>query len=885
MPNEIDILIRVKGDAEQRVQAIVDRLKAGGPACQRLGEIGGAALQLLQRHGANAAVVMGGIGNAAASVGSRINSMLEGAVSRLISTAKWAVLAGAAFAGWQIKQGLAFNSQLEQTNVQLAVLYKSQARANIELARFRAFAKDSAFDLGDIAKAGRVLDEFGLSGEKWLRTAGDVATATGSNILEISRALAQFGSGREEQAARTFTGIGINLRAIQGLKWNERGQLQTPNNEATGILQANLSERFGGMMARGEKTFSGQMRQLMENISIARGKATETLFAGVRDRLQKINEAWDRIMDSPRVREIMGILQRGFDAALQYVDRLAARFTEVFDKTGSIGKALKAVWDTVWPDLKEGAVKFAAWLAEIIKQALLIAWKGFQESSMGTKAALGGAGALMLAPQVMSLLSALPGLTQFGKAAWKLGSSGLGAAGGMIGSRGAALPFGLENLTVTSTGGIIQAGGYASRMGGSGVLGALSGSSGAGAIATVGAVLIPLALAYVAGQAGAWGIGKWGDASSAALGRGDAGWGTRLLSRATGAGIDVDRSNAGARAGIEARAMGQVRREADAEIESKITRALQTGAAAWAQLLQIQERMTAAFDRAGEAIKGYAESYLDKVRTPEQKLAALHADLLEARVSGDKAAADFAGLPLGDDKAKAQAAGLSALDKEADLVYKVLGLEAERLKTIRDQNAAYGEQMSSLSYADRARAYALQKQIGGLTGQALLDATRGMGDQEMRLIQMNPEIKKNLTAASVEEATRMGVLAPTDAAEQDVAKGEAAAKELERKRQQFAPNTPEQMAAVQNKIASDTQAALGELKVKISSDDIKLVISADSTDKANQVIQEMLDKHSESIGAAVAAALKSPEYQAKIQQRIAEALQLEHAGGEAGVPR
>ena len=155
----------------------------------------------------------------------------------------------------------------------------------------------------------------------------------------------------------------------------------------------------------------------------------------------------------------------------------------------------------------------------------------------------------------------------------------------------------------------------------------------------------------------------------------------------------------------------------------------------------------------------------------------------------------------------------------------------------------------------------------------------------MRLIQMNPEIKKNLTAASVEEATRMGVLAPTDAAEQDVAKGEAAAKELERKRQQFAPNTPEQMAAVQNKIASDTQAALGELKVKISSDDIKLVISADSTDKAMAAIQDLLDKHVENIGVAVAAKLKEPEWQARMARVFDEMTAQQNLRGEAGVPK
>jgi len=590
----------------------------------------------------------------------------------------------------------------------------------------------------------------------------------------------------------------------------------------------------------------------------------------------------------------MSILQSGFDSALQYVDRLVARFTEVFDKTGSLGQGLGAVWDSIWPDLKRGAAQFAAWLAGVIKEALLLAWSGFWKASPGAKAAVGGVGALMLAPTVMSTLAALPALGKFGGAALGLGKAGWGAAMAGIGSRGAALGMGIENIVTTSTGGIVSgAGTYSSMAGGSGMLGILSGATSAGTVATIAAVALPLVAAYVVGKIGAWGIGKWGEASSNAMLQGNAGWGTRLLSRVTGAGIDVDRSNAGARAGQDLQGMVQKRNAAWADVEQTITAALQAGAAAWARLLQIQERMTANFERTGKVIQDYAEGYFAKVRTPEQSLDALREKLSGAQAQGTEArlrlnslgdrAGGMSPVAAAEQEAKLKDSGLRALEEEARITYEILGLEAEKLKTIRDQNMAYGEQMANLSYADRARAYALQKQVGGLSGQDLINATRGMSDSEMRLLTMNPEIKKSLSSAFAAEGVSQGLLTPADQAGAMKACEDAAA-ELERKRQAFGPRTPEQMEGAQNRVIKQTQAALGELNVKVTSDDVKLVISADSSDKALEAIQQVMDRHAEDVGNAVSTALKSPAYQDEIQRRTLAELRGEHVNAEAEVP-
>lgn len=100
MANEVDILIRIKGDAETRIDALHKRLLAGGPIAQRFGQMGSTALQLLKQHGADAATVLGGIGNVMSRVGSRMTEVLSGIVGRLTSMVKWAALAGAAFLGF-----------------------------------------------------------------------------------------------------------------------------------------------------------------------------------------------------------------------------------------------------------------------------------------------------------------------------------------------------------------------------------------------------------------------------------------------------------------------------------------------------------------------------------------------------------------------------------------------------------------------------------------------------------------------------------------------------------------------------------------------------------------------------------------------------------------
>ncbi|HRU04956.1 MAG TPA: hypothetical protein P5137_04170 [Candidatus Brocadiia bacterium] len=274
----VDILIRFQDKGSARLREIMDRLNQGGPVAARLGAAGAAALAAIERHGANAARVLGGLGTAAAAVGGKLNHALGLAVGRLVSLAKWLALAGAAFAGWQIGQGIRLNQQLEQSNVALTVLLRSQARANLLQRETLSFAARTPFRYEELDETVRMLEAFNMESSSWLSTVGDLAAGVGRPIQEVARALAYLSTGRTGEAAESLARMGVNLRAIRGLQWGGQGELLTPKDEAMRVVKGFLDERYGGMMERQSKTFAGAASTMMEQHRPAARRGHQAAF-------------------------------------------------------------------------------------------------------------------------------------------------------------------------------------------------------------------------------------------------------------------------------------------------------------------------------------------------------------------------------------------------------------------------------------------------------------------------------------------------------------------------------------------------------------------------------------------------------------------------------
>ncbi|HRU07434.1 MAG TPA: hypothetical protein P5137_16850, partial [Candidatus Brocadiia bacterium] len=231
---------------------------------------------------------------------------------------------------------------------------------------------------------------------------------------------------------------------------------------------------------------------------------------------------------------------------------------------------------------------------------------------------------------------------------------------------------------------------------------------------------------------------------------GNAGWGTTLLSRLTGLGIDVDRANAGAAAGREAQAAFQNRTAFDAGRETEFVAIIERNVAAYRQIVAAQKAVADSIQDTTDRIKSAGEAFLEKYRTPEEKLAerqAAAARLLDKRdvlANPESYKLDDATLKrLNEISDPAQ----RAMQTQVELARKARDVEQERLRVIQDlhaarlaegdaqialldkekerfeaerrrteeirrQNASYAEQIALMSPAERARAKAVKEWVG-----------------------------------------------------------------------------------------------------------------------------------------------------------------------------
>ena len=631
--NTVDILIRLRGDAEQKLDSFFKKLQQGSPFLAKLGSTGSAALGVLKKHGDDLTTVFGGLGRGIDFVGGKLNAFALAGIQKLMSLAKYAALAGAAFLGWQLWKGIDFNAELQQANVALSVLYKSQARANEALREFYDFAKRTPFQFGEVVQAARALEAFGLNAQKWLSTAGNLASATGHDIADVARALGQVGAGSPEGMER-MRNLGINMMNVPGLKFKS-GQLATPREDVLGILKPFLDQKYGGMMERQALTFTGAISTLKDNIDMLRSSLTKPLFDRLTKDLVSLNQWIDKLGESPGWQRFITTFSAGLLKVYNWAKRLVDIFAQTYKATGDLGKSFGAVWEKAWPAIEPLITKAAQAFAKALVEALKIGIGAIWKSGALGKGALLAMG-----------FNALGGAVQGGSALWKmggaagrLGKAGLGwmygggsAAAGAAGVAGTAVSAAgtaggaismaqnaqgmwvpaaeAGRLALTgpalSTGGIVGGAGQAA--GGAAAAGWVAKLFGSGGwMAAISRVALPLAIAAAVGSIGAWGIGKY---AAAKYGTAETGY------------KHADQAGYAARMG-----RAEEKQAKYAELESKITAYIEKGVAAYQRIVAVQQQVIDDGRKFADELKESADAVLERMRSPEQSLENLRGKL------------------------------------------------------------------------------------------------------------------------------------------------------------------------------------------------------------------------------------------------------------------
>ncbi len=242
------------------------------------------------------------------------------------------------------------NAQFESYRTQLAVLLKGSddmaagyARAAARMQELKQFAAQTPFELPDVVKASRMMEVFGLEGEKamarWgmsgqqMRTIiGDVASGVGASFSEIAMWFGRFAQGDVGEALERMRELGIvskeQLQSM-GIEFNKAGQMITPVAEAFPKLLAYAQQTFGGMMDEQSRTFDG----MISNLHDFAGEAMRTLGQPIFERVKEGLQSLLNLMQTPTFQDGLASWAAGIDTALGVTGRA---FGGILDTIGGL---------------------------------------------------------------------------------------------------------------------------------------------------------------------------------------------------------------------------------------------------------------------------------------------------------------------------------------------------------------------------------------------------------------------------------------------------------------------------------------------------------------------------------------------------------------------
>lgn len=202
------------------------------------------------------------------------------------------------------------NAQMEQYRVALGVMLKDQARANRLIMEMEQMARKTPFETGQLIQAAQLLKSYGFEVEKLLptlRSIGDAAAASPQGmeaaVGRIALAIGQIRANGKVmgQEMNQLANAGVPAWEIlaeqagksiaQVRKLTKEGAIS--GTQAVDMLLKGFDERFGGMMEKQSKSFSGLMSTMRDTAQIMLRKIGEPLFEIAKVKLDNLTEWLD----------------------------------------------------------------------------------------------------------------------------------------------------------------------------------------------------------------------------------------------------------------------------------------------------------------------------------------------------------------------------------------------------------------------------------------------------------------------------------------------------------------------------------------------------------------------------------------------------------------
>lgn len=268
------------------------------------------------------------------------------------------------------------NASYEQAAVSLEVLLGSADAAKKRIADLNTFAASTPFELPGILQASKQLEMANIPAEehqKVLKMTGDMAAAAGVDISElgmwVSRAYANIQAGKPfGEAAQRMAELGV-LSVDARAKLEQMSESGASGAEVWKEFESSMG-RFGGMMEKQSKTFTGLMSTMSDGITQGLRVFGEPLFKMVKEGVGQAvsflgSDQWMEGAAKAGEMVVAG-LQSVADWFAPLIDggqQIAETFLSWFDGVDAVGLldgALSVVSDTLGVVMEIGQASFGA---------------------------------------------------------------------------------------------------------------------------------------------------------------------------------------------------------------------------------------------------------------------------------------------------------------------------------------------------------------------------------------------------------------------------------------------------------------------------------------------------------------------------------------------
>lgn len=214
---------------------------------------------------------------------------LGGAIAGLTAS-----LAGLLSSALLVRRALGETRELEDLTIAFKTLLGSATAAKERLAELARFAESTPFELGEIARASRILETLtkgALASGEGLRLVGDVAAATGQPFAEVAVHVGRLYDGLNNnrpvgEAMMRLQELGIISSEVRG-KIEELQKAQARGADVWAVGQAAL-QRFGGSMQDLSQSGTGLMSTLRDGIAALMRKFGEPINAALKPVIQSL---------------------------------------------------------------------------------------------------------------------------------------------------------------------------------------------------------------------------------------------------------------------------------------------------------------------------------------------------------------------------------------------------------------------------------------------------------------------------------------------------------------------------------------------------------------------------------------------------------------------